>query len=96
MLAFAVNYPPGKPDLAFPSSLVEVAFLNGFKSAWALIDHIGNGSYVFKIKTIAAHAIDADVADHQHPKLAFAFGLGAHQSREHPRIFFSSLNDGHR
>lgn len=96
MLAFAVYHSPGKPEFAFPSSLVKVAFLNGFKSAWTLIDHIGNGAYVFKIKTIAAHAIDADVANHQHTELAFTFGLGAQQSREHPRIFCISFNDGHR
>lgn len=96
MLAFSSDHAIGKTNIAVPGFLVEVALLSSFEAAGSLIYHVLNGAYVFEVETVAADAIDAYVANHQHPKLAFALGLGSHQPCKHFRLFRVCFNYGHR
>lgn len=93
MLPLAFNDTSGQTPILIAGRLVEIRFLDCFEAAGGLKDHLPNGPDISKIKAVAADAVDADIAHHQHAELAFPFRFCAHQPRQHIHIAAVCFDD---
>lgn len=96
MVFIAVNDLPGEAYFRFSRSLIKIAFDRRFKPSWALKYHLFQGAYISKVEAIRADTIDANVADHQHAELSFAFGFGAHEPGKQSDVFGRRFNYCHK
>jgi hypothetical protein len=95
VLAFAVNDASGQAPFLVAGALIEIRLLHRFKAARRLEDHLSHRANAAKVQAVGEDAVDADVADHQHAQVPFAFRFGTHQSRQHVYIPAVRFYNGH-
>lgn len=95
MLPFPVYDTLSQPDFFIARPLVEVTFQCRFKAARSLEDHLLYRPYVLEIQAVAANSVNADIADHKHAKLAFAFRFRPHEPGEYLCLFGVCFDNSH-
>jgi hypothetical protein len=68
--------------------LVKVPFLHRLKAARALKHHLPDRADAAEVKAVGDDAVDADVADHEHPKPPVSFRFGSHEPSQQLHFLF--------
>lgn len=80
VLALAVDYSAGKPDILVSCFLIKVPLDGCLKASRTLENHLLQIADRFEVQAIRFDPVDAYIADHQHAKLTLAFCFGSHES----------------